>query len=327
MNRTRVAVLRGGPSPEHSISLKTGESVLKALDPDRYEPLDVIVAKNGNWYLNGYELNPSRVGESTDVVFNALHGSYGEDGTVQRVLDRYSVPYTGSGAFASATAMNKWLTKSRLKDLGIKMAPHIKVSHDPSNDYNSIAASVGELFGPIYVIKPIAGGSSINTYIVNGVYELAKVLKELTSTEPVVLIEKYISGTEATCGVIENFRGQVVYSLPVVEIVPPAENKFFDLDAKYSGKTTEICPGSFPANIKKEIETITALVHEALELSQYSRSDFIVAPDGIYFLEVNTLPGLTNESLVTKSLGAVGATHSEFVDHLISEALVRPRSQ
>jgi len=325
MTRLRVAVLRGGPSAEHEISLQTGASVLAALDAELYEPTDIIIAKTGNWYKSGYELLPGKAIEGADVVFNALHGAYGEDGALQRELDRYSIPYTGSGAFASSVAMNKLHAKDRLKNLGIKMAPHMRIKHDDSNDYNRIASSIEDMFGPKYVIKPLAGGSSINTIVASGVYELAKVLEELAKTEEVVLVEKYIQGTEATCGVIENFRNQEFYSLPAIEIVPPSDRPCFDYQSKYDGRTTEICPGRFEGQTKKEIERLAAVIHEELGLSQYSRSDFIVAEDGIYFLEINTLPGLSKESLMPRALAAVGATYEEFVSHLINDSLNRRR--
>lgn len=325
MVRTRVAVLRGGPSSEHNVSLKTGQGVLSALDPSHYEASDIIIARNGEWYRNGFQLQPKTVVENSDVIFNALHGTYGEDGTLQRELDRYRVPYTGSGAFATAIAMNKLKTKERLCDLGVKLAPHRRVQHDPSNQYDRIADSISNEFGPIYVVKPVAGGSSINTVIAHGTFELARALKEIAETDADMLVEQYIKGREATCGVVEGFRGEKLYSLPVVEIVPPSERSFFDHDAKYTGVTEEICPARFRQTLKKDIERIAAAVHEILELSQYSRSDFIVASDGIYFLEVNTLPGLTPESLMPKALAAVGATYQEFIDHLITDALLRRR--
>ena len=136
------------------------------------------------------------------------------------------------------------------------------------------------------------------------------------------MIEEYVGGREATCGVIEHFRGKDFYALPPVEIIPSFTQDFFSYDAKYGGSSKEICPSSFSHEIKREIEEAAARIHEILGLSHYSRSDFIIHPKrGVYFLEVNTLPGLTKESLFPKSLSAIGSTMSEFVDHIIGIAI------
>jgi D-alanine-D-alanine ligase len=138
-----------------------------------------------------------------------------------------------------------------------------------------------------------------------------------------LIVEKRIPGREATCGVVERFRDQKLYSLPPIEIVPPQAADFFDYKVKYDDTTEEICPGRFSRDIKDEIERVSKVVHETIGLSQYSRSDFIVARDGIYFLEVNTLPGLTKSSLFPKAIGAVGGTYEAFIAHLITDALER----
>lgn len=321
MSKIRVAVVRGGLSDEYDVSLKTGAAVLEHLDRSRFQPLDIVITKSGEWLMDGRVRLPEQVLYTVDVVFNALHGTYGEDGTFQRLLDRHSVPYTGSKAFASNIAMNKHLTKRMLGEHGIKMAPHVHVSQDSLENLGRISENIINTFGPEYVIKPIASGSSVGTMMVKNPLLLEPALRDALSKYDEVMVEARIHGREATCGVAERYRGANLYAFPPIEIVPPAKAEFFDKDVKYNGETEEICPARFSHNVKKEIEDISKRVHENLGLSQYSRSDFIVADDGIYFLEVNTLPGLTKESLLPKAIEAVGGTYADFISHLVTDAL------
>lgn len=319
--KKRVVVLRGGPSSEYDVSMQTGRGVLSALESSHHDARDIIISKTGEWLEHGYVKSPDQILLNTDVVFIALHGAYGEDGTVQRILERMCIPYTGSSSFSSAVAINKALTKDYLKRHSdkIKMAPHLKVSSQSLPNLEKLTATIKELFGPEYVIKPISGGSSIGTVIVNQ-YDLLKSLQSILQNYDEVMVEKRIKGKEATVGIIEAFRGQAYYQLPAIEIVPPASQAFFTEDAKYSGQSDEICPGRFSRSEKDALHDIAKDVHHMLRLRQYSRSDFIVADDGIYFLEVNTLPGLTAESLFPKALEAVGSSYNELIEHLIATA-------
>jgi D-alanine-D-alanine ligase len=322
MSKIRVAVIRGGLSNEYKVSLMTGAAVLESLDTEHYEPLDVIISRNGEWLHNGRVFQPEHILQSVDVVFNALHGEYGEDGTIQRVFDRHSVPYTGSKAFASSIAMNKVLTKDFLKHTDIKTAPHVHVTRDSLPHIGSVAERIVDTLGTQYVIKPVSSGSSVGTMMVKNPLLLPQALTDALGTYEEVMVEAKIAGREATCGVVERYRDQDLYALPPVEIVPPAHTDFFDHSVKYNGTTEEICPARFDRNTKDEIERVSKLVHTELGLSQYSRSDFMVADDGVYFLEVNTLPGLTSESLLPKAIEAVGGTYSNFIIHLIDDTLM-----
>jgi len=319
----RVVVLRGGPSEEYDISMQTGAGVLGALVDSSYTIEDIVVTRTGEWLKNGIAMEPHNALAATDVVFIALHGKYGEDGTVQRILDRLAIPYTGSGAYASARAMNKMLTKEHLKSHGIKMAPHMRVTKESIGDIGRIVHTITELFGPEYVIKPIAGGSSIGTQMAYSPSTLITAIETAFELHEDLLVEQRIRGREATCGIVNNFRNKQAYRLPTIEIVPPANADFFAADVKYTGETEEICPGRFKKNEKEMLEEIAERVHTVLELKQYSRSDFIVTDDDIYFLEVNTLPGLTEHSLVPKSLAAVGCSYKDFIEHLLTDAQTR----
>lgn len=322
--RPRVAVLRGGPSDEYDVSMQTGRSILAALADSEYEPIDVIITKRGEWLVNGFPRQPRDVLSIIDAAFIGLHGTYGEDGTVQRLLDRHGVPYTGSRAYASSLAMNKILTKEHLYDTTIQMPLHMRVTGGRNTDIDRLAHTLEDLLGTDFVVKPVAGGSSIGTRVGSGAAALARTLREVLAERDEVLVEQRIRGREATCGVIERFREQDIYVLPTVEIVPPADAGFFAAEVKYTGETEEICPARFTNAEKDALAAAARLVHETLGLSQYSRSDFIVTDTGdVYFLEVNTLPGLTEQSLMPKALGAVGSSHGEFVRHVLHDAMTR----
>ena len=303
--------------------MQTGLGVLGAIDTNYFEPLDVVVTKGGEWLYRGALRFPEQILSHVDVVFIALHGAYGEDGKIQRLLDRHHIPYTGSGAYPSGIAINKVLTKDHVRDIGVKMPPHIVVSQDSKKNLHNMADTISDLFGPQYVIKPISSGSSAGTMMVKNSALLPQALNDALSIYDQVLVEKRIIGKEATGGVINRFRGEDIYALPPIEIVPPEKAEFFSADVKYTGETLEICPGNFSREEKREIEQLSKAIHKHLGLSQYSRSDFMVAPDGIYFLEVNTLPGLTAQSLFPKAMMAVGSSYEELINHLLQDAIRR----
>lgn len=320
-HKIRVAVLRGGPSSEYDVSLKTGETVLKSLSPEKYQPLDIFISKEGIWHVGGIEKTPAEALKYADVAFVALHGQYGEDGKIQRILEHLGIPFTGSRSFASAVAMNKHLTKSGLSGfLGkIKMAAHKIYTRDEIK-IKGVHGLFREIPHPS-VVKPASAGSSVGVTVVRDLFMLEEALTKALEHSDSVIIEEFIEGKEATCGVIDSFRDEKHYALLPVEIVPHTASPFFDYHAKYSGGSTELCPPNFNEATKKLIQEAAQIVHQELGLRHYSRSDFIVHPKrGVYFLEVNTLPGLTPESLLPKSITAVGSSLPEFLDHVITLA-------
>ncbi|MBI2474202.1 MAG: D-alanine--D-alanine ligase [Candidatus Taylorbacteria bacterium] len=319
MKKTRVGVVRGGPSSEYEVSLSTGAAVLKNL-PDHYEPIDIFIGRDGIWHVHGVRHSIPAAFRKVDVVFNAMHGEFGEDGQVQELFDKFGVKYTGSKAFPSRLAMNKALTKEFVAKGGIKTPIARLIS---KGEYD--AGTAGKLYRSFpqpSVIKPMALGSSVGVAIAQTVHELESALENAFKRSDSVLIEEYISGKEATCGVVERFNNSDLHALPPVEIVPKSSTGFFDYDAKYLGKSEEICPGRFSAEERTEIERLAAEVHKIMGLRHYSRSDFIIHPRrGIYFLEVNTLPGLTEASLLPKAVAASGSSLGNFLDHIIKQAL------
>jgi D-alanine-D-alanine ligase len=323
MLKKRVAVLRGGPSCEYEVSLKTGAEVLKALHSLGYHVIDVMITKSGEWLMHGIVKSPEQILASADVVFIAMHGSYGEDGTVQKICERHHIPFTGSNAFPSQLAFNKDATKRQLRESGLKMPKHVRVEADVFDTYDMFTQALVRAVGTDFVIKPLASGSSHGVRMVDSITTLRDVLTEVFTEFDSCLIEERIRGVEATCGILEDFRNEKHYILPPIEIIPPMSHDFFSFDVKYDGSTMEICPGRFSFSTREAIGNAALLAHITLGLSQYSRSDFIIRDDDVYFLEVNTLPGLTSESLFPKATAAVGLPFAQLVNHLVMTAKVR----
>lgn len=319
MHGTVIGVLRGGPSKEHEVSLKTGHAIVTNLPRDRYTVRDIYIDREGVWYERGKPTDPSRALRTVDAVVIGLHGEFGEDGQVQRILETMKVPYTGADSLGSYLAMHKVLAKEKAKEIGL-LTPRYHLVEEGS-DVEAQLAEVVRTFPQPVVVKPVKWGSSVGVSIVAGYAPLLKVTNELLQEgSGGVLIEELIKGTEATAGVVEGLRNESLYRLPPIEIVPP-EKDFFSYEAKYTGVTKEICPGRFKKDVSEELMRQAAAIHEALGLRHYSRSDFMVSPKGIYYLETNTLPGLTPESLLPKALEAVGVRFSDFLDHLVGLAL------
>ncbi|MFA6253923.1 MAG: D-alanine--D-alanine ligase [Candidatus Paceibacterota bacterium] len=319
----RVGILRGGAGHEYDVSLKTGASILKNLPNDKYQPVDMLLSRDGTWHVNGLPVPPERAVRSVDVIFNALHGEFGEDGQVQQILDYLATPYTGSGAVASALGMDKPRAKEIFKKAGIKVPNGVVTKRDYQTDAEAVAYDVFQKIAPPWIVKPAGSGSSVGLYLAHSYPELVRAVESCFELSDSILIEEYIRGKEATCGVVDNLRGQDHYPLLPIEIVTPANKSLFDYEAKYTGITSEICPGRFTKEEKAALERLAAEIHKVLGLRHYSRSDFIISPRGIYTLEVNTLPGLTEESLIPKSLKAAGIPYDQFLDHIVTLALNR----
>ena len=315
--REVMAVLRGGPSSEYEVSLKSGAAVLEALDRERYEPRDIFISKSGEWHLHGLSVTPERALREVSVVLNVVHGEYGEDGQMQELLDALGVPYAGSGASASALTFDKARTREEAARLGVKIPYAVVVDSAKISNLEKTAFNLFRSLPHPVMVKPIIGGSSVGMSKVEHFGALPHALEHAFTIASKALVEEYIVGKEAAVGVIDNFRNEKTYALLPVEIIPPPHAPFFDYDSKYSDETIERVPGRFSNDEKRHLMTLARLLHEGLGLSHYSRSDFIVSKRGIYFLEVNSLPGLTKESIIPKALHAVGASFSHFLDHLI----------
>lgn len=319
MSKIKVGVIRGGMSQEHDVSMKTGAGVLKNL-PEQYESIDVVIAENGDWFFDGRISSPERIFRHVDVIFNALHGYFGEDGKVQKIFEQFNIPYTGSGVITSAFGMNKVLARDIFTKAGLNMPRHVVV--EQGGDLASAVRKVMEKIGPAWIVKPVSSGSSVGVSVAKNTEQLVEAMEMAFQFDPRIIVEKFIEGREVSCGIAEDFRNEKFYAFPPVEIALQGDSSFYDFHAKISGEAGILCPSGFSLEVKKEIEEMAKKAHEVLGCRHYSCSDFIVDKDGkIYLLEINTLPGLTEQSLLPKATESVGLVYSDLLDHLIKLAM------
>ena len=312
----RVAVLRGGMSNEYEVSMQTGRAVLQALQHMDYPHKDVVITRTGDWLDGGKVRQPEQIVTGVDVVFLALHGEHGEDGRVQRWLSNHQIPYTGSQAIASATALNKPLTKQLAQQYGIKTPYGQLITTDANLEQITLHPELGDTV----VVKPAAAGSSLDTHVGMTSTEALELLPSLLQRYQAVLVEEMIPGRELTVGLLEEFRDTRYYLLPPIEIKPPTTQHFYSYEAKYGGECDYYCPAVCSKEERAMLARATETIHKALGLRHYSRSDFLLHGGEVYFLEVNTLPGLTEHSLFPKGLAAVGASYEQLIAHLIGQA-------
>jgi D-alanine-D-alanine ligase len=343
--RTRVAVIFGGRSSEHAISCVTAGSVLGALDPEQYDVVPIGITMEGRWVLSdsralqmrGRELpQVSATGSSVvlpgdptalpaelaqvDVVFPLLHGPYGEDGTVQGLLELAGVPYVGSGVFSSAAAMDKHHMKRLLREAGLGVAPYVVVRAG-----RAIPAEVGELGWPVFV-KPARGGSSIGISKVASRARLEPALDLAHQHDPKALVEAAVAGRELECGVLAGLDGgPPEASLPAeIRVAPDAE--FYDFEAKYmpdSGTEFDI-PPELPSDTIERVRAAAIAAFDALDCAGLARVDFFLTPDGELLVnEVNTMPGFTPVSMFPQMWAATGVDYATLVARLIDDAIRR----
>jgi len=313
--KIRVGILRGGPSNEYDVSLRTGQSVLKHL-PEKYIPQDIFISRDGEWHFIGTPKTPEKIFRNVDVIFNALHGKYGEDGRVQSLLEQFKIPYTGSSSLPSSMAFNKALSKKRFKEVGIKTP--VSVIFHPRNHVKKNVLELFKSFPQPSVIKPVSGGSSVGVSFAYDFESFEKGVEHALRHGGVALVEEYIDGREAVVSMLESASGNDVYSLFPVEIRKPAHKKLFDYELKYLENTEKICPGDFSSDEKTEMQRLALKAYKALGLRHYSNADFVIHPKrGIYLLEVNSQPGLTPTSIFPRSLHTAGISLRDFLDHLI----------
>jgi D-alanine-D-alanine ligase len=328
----------GGRSSEREVSLKSGSMVLRHLDRAKY---DVLAFDTG--VLHRLESADSR-GElpapgtadltalaplapralqrdsdqpGVDVAFIALHGKGGEDGTIQGLLELLGICYTGSGVLASALAMDKVVSKRILKAEGIPTAPWRDFRIDNCADPSAIAADIASSLGLPVVVKPACEGSTIGVTVARRADDLPAAVQAAARYDAHVLAEEFIPGIEITAGILGNRSPQV---LPLVEIVP--SSGFYDYEAKYTpGATEEIVPARVDDDTAQRARDAAAAAFETLGCSGFARVDMIAGPKGPVVLEVNTIPGLTETSLVPRAAQAAGISFPQLLDRIIELAL------
>lgn len=354
--KLNLAVIFGGRSGEHEVSLRSAKQVIEALNKEKYDIIPVAITKLGRWlvgdkgeeYLRvnalkagseggvNVESSQSLVtisgdsrelstfsegstgGKKIDLVLPIVHGQFVEDGKLQGMLDMLGLPYVFSGTLASALAMNKQKTKLVAKSAGLKVVREVVIKKDRKYNLDKIIA---KLSLPI-VIKPIELGSSVGINIAKTKTELEEGIKKAFEHGSETLLEKFIKGRELTVAV---FGDKTPKAFPVIEIIPKIST-FFDYKAKYeAGGSKEVCPAEIPDEIRKKVQKQAVKIFKAIGCRDLSRADFIWNEiDGkLYFLEINTIPGMTATSLAPQAAAAAGMNFGQFLDKLISAALKR----
>jgi D-alanine-D-alanine ligase len=332
--RIRVAVVAGGRSSEHEISLASARSVLEALDPERYETTTIAIDRDGRWALGPGEGQAALEGErvpvsqslpvladskpaealgAVDVVLPVLHGPFGEDGTVQGLLELAGVPYVGAGVAASALCMDKDLFKAVLRDRGIPVA---------RNETLRLGDEIRNPFGYPVFVKPARLGSSVGISKAHDEAELEAAVALARRHDEKVLVEEFVAGTEVECGVLGNVRPAPLASV-VGEIVPHAE--WYDYAAKYdAGGSDIIVPARIPEETAARVQALAVDSFIATECEGMARVDFFVREDGeVVVNEINTIPGFTSTSVYARLFEASGIPYGELLDRLIELALER----
>ncbi len=327
-----VGLLLGGASPERAVSKHSAEGVLQALRKLDYDVVLIDPAygvnqpKTEEEYFAGCDCFPisssnyieavnSHLFDNVDVVFNALHGSWGEDGTIQSLLEFKKIPYTGSGILASAASMDKHITKSIIKHGGVSTANWLMIE---KKDYNFIELSkeIDEKFTFPIVTKPNDQGSAIGLSICKTLEELKEGISLAFQFSKKIILEQYIEGYEVTVGIV----GEQV--LPVLEIKP--KHFYYDYECKYTDGMSEYeVPANFPKEVCDLLQSQSLLAYNSVGCKNYGRIDFRLDKDyNPYCLEINTLPGLTSTSLLPKAAKSIGISFEELIDKIIQKSLI-----
>ena len=321
MVRTSVGILRGGTSSEYELSLKTGAAMLAALPETQYDTRDIFIDKRGYWHLRGIPSDAMRALSQVDVVLNALHGGIGEDGTVQRILERAGVPYAGARPQSAALSLNKIRAREVLQQAGIRMPRAVSFTLGNALSTGEMSQLVFSQFGPPYVIKPAQEGGSNGIRMAMTLLELPDALGDVLDAFGAALVEQYIRGEEASAGVIEDFRGQELYALPPAHVVMPHGARHLQFAHHQEGSLRHNVPSNFSHDQKQAIADLARAAHRALGLSHFSRADIILTPRTAYLLEVNAIPGLYPGASFRPMLESVGSSVQEFLEHAIKLAM------
>ena len=346
--RIRVGVLMGGASAEREVSLASGRNIVETLDRSKYEVYPIEIGMDSKWYLHHLDsplLDPTDVIETEpgppetyvppppstselvtgrvmrgriDVIFPALHGPGGEDGTLQGFLDTMEIPYVGSGVLASALTMDKARCKTFLAAHGLPTPKWITFTRGQwERGRAELCEEIGEKFTEGYVVKPNNQGSTLGMALMEPGEEPERAVTSALSYSSQVLIEQWIRGRELTCGV---YGGEEPETLPVTEI--RTATGFFDYAAKYQpGRAQEITPADIPEDLTKEIQSLANRAHCTLGCSGLSRTDFMLDGDRPTILETNTIPGMSRMSLIPRACATAGIEFDTILDRIIGEAL------
>jgi D-alanine-D-alanine ligase len=320
-----IAIVAGGDSSEFDISVKSAQEVKKALSA-RFEPY-VIMIRGSDWYWEDSKGRYHSINKNNftlviddqhiifDAVFIAIHGTPGENGLLQGYFDILKIPYTGCNAFCSALTFNKKACKLFLKEFGIMMAVDVTVRKGDHFDPAEIMRKIGL---PCFV-KPNDSGSSFGVTKVKRKEDLLQAMESAFKESHEVMIESFMQGREVACGVVKTTANSLI--LPVTEII--SKNEFFDYEAKYTpGKSDEVTPADMPAKITDEVQRLSSRIYDLLGCRGLVRVDFIIVNEQPYFLEVNSVPGMTEESLIPKQAVAAGIKLNDLYSMIVEDVLM-----
>jgi D-alanine-D-alanine ligase len=316
MDRTRVAVVGGGQNCEHEVSLASAASVAAALDPAAYAVERLTIAEDGRWLHHDVEVGLAaavRVLQSCAAVLPIVHGPRGEDGSLAALCELAGVPYVGSGVRTGALAMDKWATKLVAEAVGVATAPGSLLTRGD-------AVEAPPWTGPV-VVKPVAAGSSHGVTLVRAPHELRPALEVAFSLDERVLVEDLLVGREIDVAVLTLADGSRLVA-PPLEIVVEA-GALFDTGRKYDGSADFRLPADVGGVLLEELETAATTMYDALGCAGLARIDFFVTAEGVVLNEVNTMPGLTEQSQAPKMFAAAGLPYSDLLDELVRGALAR----
>ena len=360
--RIRIAVVFGGRSSEHAISCVSAGSVLRALDPDRYEVVPIGVTPDGRWVLESADPERLRINDgllpqvdgdgssvvlaadptrahldvhpaadvphtlaAVDVVFPVLHGPYGEDGTIQGLLEMAGVPYIGSGVLASAAAMDKGAMKALFAVAGLEQAPYVVVTDRQWRTEREASLSRIEGLGYPVFVKPARAGSSVGISKVSDPAQLVSAIEEARQHDPKIVVEAGVpDAREIECGVLVDDAGTPRASV-CAEIIVHGDHEFYDFEAKYLDDAAElIVPADLTEAQLHEVQDLSVRAFEALGCEGLARCDFFLTTDGHWLInEVNTMPGFTSISMYPRVWQQSGIPYPELVDALVRDALRR----
>jgi D-alanine-D-alanine ligase len=324
--KKNIAIVAGGDSGEYEISIRSGNQLFSQIDRDLYVPY--LIHQTGmKWtaILEGQEVEVDKndfsiVVKGSKVNFECaligIHGTPGEDGKLQAYFELVGLPYTTCGVMTSSLTFNKFATKNYLIPYGIHTAKALLFHKNDQID----AAEVAKKLGLPCFIKPNNGGSSCGVSKIAKVEEIVPAIKKALEHDSEIIVEEYIQGTEITCGVIK--AANKLQVLPIAEIV--SKKEFFDYEAKYtSGMADEIIPARIPAEIWTDCENTSALIYEKLFCRGVVRMDYIIRDHKLFFLEVNTVPGMTEQSIIPRMIKAQNISMKEAITMLIEDAIAR----
>ncbi len=322
----KIAIVAGGNSSEHDISILSAGELLKVLDKNKYEAY-IVKIKGAEWKAladnkqidinkNDFSFMLDDTSIRFDCVLMAIHGIPGEDGKLQSYFDLIGLPYTSSGAFSSALSFNKQACKNFLREFDIPMAKSWLFRKHEKIRLKELTSKIQ----PPYFVKPNNSGSSFGISKLNSKENLQEAITRAFSEDNEVIVEKYIEGTEISCGLIKTKEEEHIF--PLTEIV--SKNEFFDFEAKYTdGKALEITPARLPEEIELRSRELSSLIYDKLDCKGIVRIDYIVSGNTPYFLEINTVPGMSMNSIIPKQVKAYGYELKDILDLSIQDAIRR----